>query len=90
MKSLYDSINESHISMLLHELHEGDMVEFQTSGHTVIGEIITLGDKDKVVVKTTGFRYKSEEEKKEIESKLKAKYTVAAKRCALLHFVNKK
>lgn len=83
MKALNEYLNESHISALLHELKVGSLVQFKTSDMWIIGEVTELKDNDKVVVKSKGYRYKTEEEKKQIESKIKPKYTVAAKRCYL-------
>ena len=83
MKTIQEIISENIISALGHELKIGDLVEFESGGTTIIGEIIDISEKEKVIVKPTGFRCQSKEEINDIKSKLKPKYTVNPKRCYL-------
>ena len=49
---------EKYISALGHELEIGNLIEWTTSGHTIIGRIIDFKD-DKAIIQTSGCRYKT-------------------------------
>lgn len=81
MENLFET--EKYIAALGHELQIGNLVEWVTSGHTIIGRIIDFKD-DKAIIQTSGCRYKTSEELEEIKKKAKRQYKVAPHRLFLL------
>lgn len=72
-----------YIAALGHELQIGNPVEWITCGRTIIGKITDF-ENSKVIIHTTGCRYKTDEELDEIKKKVKRTYKVAPHRLFLL------
>lgn len=81
MENLFE--NRKYIAALGHELEIGNIVEWVTSGHTIIGRIINF-ENDKAIIQTSGCRYKTSEELEEIKKKVKRQYKVASHRLFLM------
>lgn len=73
---------EKFISYLGLPINENDIVKFTTSDIVLFGTV-TGFDKEKVIVKTTGCKYKTQEELEYIKLKARKSYKVNPKRCII-------
>lgn len=86
MENLFET--KVYYASLGQKLEVGNIVQWNTSGHTMIGRILNF-ENDKAFIQTCGCRYKTNEELEEIKRKAKRQYKVAPHRLFLCTPVSK-